>query len=62
LVSFIEVELGNLSPGNHPLRRLGNLSCTSAAERDGNLKAAANLKHGGHVAYRNAFDQPESRR
>jgi hypothetical protein len=62
LLSFIEVELGNLSAGNHPVRRLGNLSCTSAAEHNRNLKAAAIFKHRHNVIHRNAFDEPKSGR
>ena len=56
------VESGNLSAGNHSLRRLCNLPRTSAAECDGNLKAAANFKQRDNVVYRNAFDEPKSGR
>ena len=53
------VESSNLSAGNHSLRRLCNLPRTSAAECDGNLKAAANFKQRHNVVYRNAFDEPK---
>ena len=53
------VESSNLSPGNHPLRRLRNLPRTSAAKCSGNLEAAADFEHRDNVIYRNTFDEPE---
>jgi hypothetical protein len=50
------VESSNLSAGNHPLRRLCNLSRTSSAEYDWNLEAASYFKQRDNVAYRNTFD------
>ncbi len=52
-------ESGNLSAGNHPLRRLRNLPRTSGAKCSGNLEAAADFEHRDNVIYRNAFDEPE---
>jgi hypothetical protein len=56
------VESGNLSAGNHSLRRLCDLPCTSAAKCDWNLESATNFKQGDNVVYRNAFDEPKSGR
>src|SRR5580658_1501149 len=62
LFSLSVVESGNLSAGDHSLRRLCDLPCTSAAKCDWNLESATNLKQRDNVVYRNAFDEPKSGR
>src|ERR1700722_322179 len=62
LFSLWVVESGNLSAGNHSLRRLCDLPCTRAAKCDGNLESAANFKQRDNVVDRNTFDEPKSGR
>src|SRR5208282_692751 len=59
LFSLWVVESGNLSAGNHSLRRLCDLQCTSTAKCDGNLESTTNFKQRDNVVYRNAFDEPK---
>ena len=56
------VESGRLSTGNHALCGGRNLPCTSPSYGGGNLKAAADFKHGDHVVDGNALIQPKAGR
>jgi len=53
---------GRPSTGNHALSSGRNLLCTSGAKCGGNLKAAADFKHGDDVVDGNAIGKPEASR
>src|SRR5258708_38994980 len=62
LGSPLVVKSGDLSAGNHALRRGRNFPRTSGAKRDGNREGPSGFEHRHYVVDADAFNKPEAGR